>query len=80
MEVFQTFLFQLKVIRTTRAQKFKFRTPRVGVDAAENSFVVKCSRFWNNLPEKLCLNSNIKSFNIALKEIYFAGYKQATYQ
>jgi hypothetical protein len=30
--------------RTTRAQKFKLRIPCVGVDAAENSFVVKSSR------------------------------------
>jgi hypothetical protein len=37
------------------------RTPRVGIDAAENSFVVKSSRLWNNLPENLCLNSNIDS-------------------
>jgi hypothetical protein len=38
-------------VRTTRAHKFKLRTPRVGVDAAENSFVVKSSRLWNDLPE-----------------------------
>jgi hypothetical protein len=38
--------------RTSRAQKFKMRTPRVGIDAAENSFIVKSSRLWHNLPEK----------------------------
>jgi hypothetical protein len=43
--------------RSTRAHKFKMRTPRVGVDAAENSFVVKSSRIWDNLPEKLCSNN-----------------------
>jgi hypothetical protein len=43
------------------------RTPRVGVDAAENSNVVKNSR--NNVPEKLYFNSNIKSFKI----LYFEG-------
>jgi hypothetical protein len=47
-------------------------------DAAENSFVVKSSRLWNNLPEKLCLNLNINSFKAALKTIYFKCYKLAT--
>jgi len=64
-------------VRTTRAHKFKLRTPRVGVDAAENSFVVKSSRLWNNLPEKLCANSNINSFKAALKNMYFESYRQA---
>jgi hypothetical protein len=63
--------------RSTRAHKFKLRTPRVGVDAAENSFVVKSSRLWNNLPEKLCSNTNIDSFKSSLKNMYFEGYKEA---
>jgi len=40
-------------VRTTRAHKFVLRTPGVGVDAAENLFVVKSSRLCNNLPEKI---------------------------
>jgi hypothetical protein len=64
-------------VRTTRALKFMLRTPRVGVDAAENSFVVNSSRLWNDLPEKLCSNSNINSFKAALKTMYFEGYKQS---
>jgi len=46
---------------------------RVGVDGAENSFVVKSSRLWNDLPEKLCSDSNIKSVKIALKTMYLEG-------
>jgi hypothetical protein len=38
--------------RTSRAHKLKVRIPRVGVDAPENSFIVKSSRLWNNLPDK----------------------------
>ena len=64
-------------VRTTRAHKFKLRTPRCGVDAAENSFVVKSSRLWNDLPEKLCSDSNIKSIKIALNTMYLEGYKLA---
>ena len=63
--------------RTSRAHKLKLRTPRVGVDAAESSFIVKSSRLWNNLPEKLCLNSNIDFFKITIKEMYIEGYKEA---
>jgi hypothetical protein len=44
---------------TSRAHKVKVKTPRVGVDAPENSFIVKSSRLWNNFPDKLCLTSNI---------------------
>jgi hypothetical protein len=62
---------------TSRAHKLKMRTPRVGIDAAENSFIVKSIRLWNNLPEKLCLNSNIDSFKSYLKNMYFEGYKEA---
>jgi hypothetical protein len=62
--------------RTTRAHKFRLCSPRVGVDAAENSFVIKCSRLWNNLPEKLCSNTNFDSFKSSLKNIYFEGYKE----
>jgi hypothetical protein len=63
--------------RTSRAHKFKLRTPRVGLDAAENSFIVKSSRLWNNLPEKLCANTNIDSFKRSLRDMYFEGYKEA---
>jgi hypothetical protein len=63
--------------RSSRAHKSKMRTPRVGIDAAENSFIVKSSRHWSNLPEKLCLDSNIDSFKSYLKKMYFEGYKEA---
>jgi hypothetical protein len=53
------------------------RTPRVCIDEAENSFIVKSSRLWNNLPEKLCLDSNIDSFKSSLKNMYFEGDKEA---
>jgi hypothetical protein len=65
--------------RTTRVHKYKLRTPRVGVDVAKNSFIAKSSRLWNNLPEKLCLNSNMNLFKIAVQKLYFDGYKLATY-
>jgi len=65
-------------VRTSRTHKFELRTPRVGVDAADNSFVVKSSRLWNNLQGKLCLDSTINSFKAALKTMNFEGYKQAT--
>jgi hypothetical protein len=47
----------------------------LGVDAAENSFVVKSSIIGNILPEKceLDLNSNFKSFKCSLKSLYFEG-------
>jgi hypothetical protein len=64
-------------VRSTRAHKFKLRTPRVGADAAENSFVVKSSRLWNNVPEKLYSNTNIDSFKSSLRNMYFEGYKEA---
>jgi Reverse transcriptase (RNA-dependent DNA polymerase) len=63
--------------RTSRAHKLKMKTPRVGIDVAENSFIVKSSRLWNNLPEKLCSNSNIDSFKSSLKNMYLEGYKEA---
>jgi hypothetical protein len=63
---------------STRAHKFKLRTPRVGVDDTENSFVVKSSRLLNDLPEKLCLNSKVILLKIALKTLFFEGYLQAT--
>jgi hypothetical protein len=53
------------------------RTPGVDIDAAENSFIVKSSRLWNNLPEKLCSDSNVDSFKSSLKKMYFEGYKEA---
>jgi hypothetical protein len=44
-------------VRTTKEHtNSNVRTPRVGVDAAENSFVVQNSGLWNDLPEKLCSN------------------------
>jgi hypothetical protein len=43
------------------------RTLRVGIDAAENHLLYKSSRLWNNLPEKLCLSSNIDYIKSALK-------------
>jgi hypothetical protein len=46
----------------------------VGVDAAENWFV-ESNSLWNNLPEKLCSNSNINSFNQLSKP--YILYKQA---
>jgi hypothetical protein len=49
---------------------------RIGVDAAENSFVVKSRRLWNNLPEKMCFNSNIKLFKIALKNCILRATKR----
>jgi hypothetical protein len=45
----------------------------------KNSFIVKSNRLWNNLPEKLCLNSNIDLFIKALKKIYFEGYNNEAY-
>jgi len=63
--------------RTSRAHKLKFRIPRVGLGAPENSFIVKSSRLWNNLPDKLCLISNIDCFKSSLKNMYLECYKEA---
>jgi hypothetical protein len=54
-----------------------FETKPIGVDAPENSFIVKSSRLWNNLPDKLCLISNVDCFKSALKNMYLEGYKEA---
>jgi len=51
--------------------------PRVGVDALENSFIVKSSRLWNNLPDKLWLISIIYCFKSALKTMYLERNKEA---
>jgi hypothetical protein len=60
-----------------KSTQIKVRTPRVGMNAPENSFIVKSSRLWNNLPDKLSLTFSIDCFKSALKNMYLEGYKEA---
>jgi hypothetical protein len=62
--------------RSTRAHKFKLRTPLVGAEAPENSFTVKSCRLWNKLPEKLCASENMDSFKYNLKNLLIKRYEE----
>jgi exonuclease III len=63
--------------RATRSHKFKIHVPRVGVNTPENSFVVKASRLWNDLPADLCSNIKIESFKSELRFKFLQSYKEA---
>jgi hypothetical protein len=63
--------------RQTRAHKFKINVPRVGRLVPENSFVVKCSRLWNKLPENVCSTKNIDHFKSEIFSMFLRSYEVA---
>jgi retron-type reverse transcriptase len=60
--------------RKTRSHKLKLRAPLAGVEAAENSFRVKCYRLWNDLPTEICLNPSITAFKRLIFNRYLCSY------
>jgi hypothetical protein len=60
--------------RSTRSHRLKLRAPLVGVEAAEDSFRVKCFRLWNDLPPEICLNPSILAFKRLIFNRYLCSY------
>jgi hypothetical protein len=63
--------------RQTRAHKFKINVPRVGKTVPESSFVVKSSRLWNKLSEKVCSTENIDNFKSEIFSSFLRSYEVA---